>query len=74
MHRYNFRGFVTDPSATVPVTLFTPGADSVTGYSCSELIAQHKATDPQEITLKMFEVGGQKNVFKIHFSTTSKTK
>lgn len=73
-YRYNFRGFITDPSATAAITFFTPGADCVTGYSCSELITQHKAADPQEIPSEIFAAEGQKNIFQIHFSTTSKTK
>ena len=73
-HRYNFRAFVTDQSATAPFTFFTPAADDVTGYSCSELIAQHKAADPQEIPPKIFEAEGHKNIFQFHFNTASRTK
>ena len=46
----------------------------MTGYSCSELIAQHKAADPQEIPPKIFEAEGQKNIFQFHFNTASRTK
>ena len=68
IYRYNFKGFITDPSATVPITFFTPGADHVVGYPCSQLIAMHKGEDLQEIPAEIFAVEGQKNVFQIHFS------
>ena len=67
MHRYNFKAFITDPSATVAVTFFSPAVDDITGYSCSELLAKHKAPDPQQIPPKIFAIEGHKSVFQIHF-------
>ena len=69
IHRYNFKGFITDPSATAAITFFTPAADKVTGYTCPELIAKHKTADQQEIPPEIFAVEGQKNVFQIHFNS-----
>ena len=70
---YNFKGFITDPSSTAPLTFFTPTADDFTGYSCSQLIAKHKAADPQEMPPGIFAIEGQKNVFQLHFNSTSNT-
>jgi hypothetical protein len=70
--RYNFNGFITDQSATAPLTFFTPATDEVTGYTCEELLAIHNGEDPQLIPPQIFELEGQKNIFQFHFSQTSK--
>ena len=70
MYRYCFKGFIKDQSATVPITFFTPGADDVVGYTCSELLAMHSAEDQQEIPPQIFDVEGQTNVFQIRFNQT----
>ena len=73
MYRYCFKGFIKDQSATVPITFFTPGADDVVGYTCSEIIAMHSAEDQQEIPPQIFDVEGQTNIFQIHFNQTGDT-
>ena len=70
--RYCFKGFITDQSATAPITFFTPAADDLIGYSCAELIAMHNAEDPQQIPSQIFEIEGQNNIFQFHFNETSK--
>ena len=73
IYRYCFKGFIADQSATVPITFFTPGADDVVGYTCSELIAMHDGEDPQDIPSQIFDVEGQTNVFQIRFNQTGDT-
>ena len=73
MYRYCFKGFIKDQSATVPITFFTPGADDIVGYTCSELIAIHKAEDQQEIPEQIFDAEGQRNIFQIRFNQTTET-
>ena len=73
MYRYNFKAFITDPSATAPVTFFTPVGDEIVGYSCPQLIAKHTKTDTQEIPEEIFAIEGQKHVFQIHFNESAKT-
>ena len=71
--RYNFRGFIADESATVPMTFFSPGVDEITGYSCQELLANHKAEDPQEIPPAILAIEGEKNIFQFHYNTSGRT-
>ena len=73
MYRYNFKAFITDSSATAPVTFFTPVGDDVVGFSCPQLIEKHTKTDMQEIPEEIFAIEGQKHFFQIHFNETAKT-
>ena len=71
--RYNFKAYIADPSATVPVTFFSPAADDIVGYSCSYLLAKHNTQDLQEIPEEIFAIEGEQNIFQIHYNTTAQT-
>ena len=73
LYRYNFKAFIIDPSATAEVTFITPAANEVTGYTCPQLVANHKGADLQEIPPEIFAIEGEKNVFQIYFSTSANT-
>ena len=57
--RYNFKGFIADPSASVPLTFFSPGADDIVGYSCSNLIAKYEIEGLQEIPPEILAIEGE---------------
>ncbi|GJZ69087.1 DNA helicase [Tanacetum coccineum] len=67
--RYKFKGYITDNTATAPITFFTPAANKVTDYSCSELVEKYKPTDPTKIPPEILAVQGKHGVFQFHFNT-----
>ena len=55
------------------MTFFSPAAEDIVGYPCSELLAKHKARDLQEIPEEIFALEGETNIFQFHFSTSGQT-
>ncbi|GJU83002.1 DNA helicase [Tanacetum coccineum] len=67
--RYKFKGYITNNIATTPITFFTPVANKVTDYSCTELVQKYKPADPTKIPQEILAAQGKHGVFQFHFNT-----
>ncbi|PWA53276.1 helitron helicase-like domain-containing protein [Artemisia annua] len=71
-YRYNFKGYLTDGSATVMITFFTPKADDIVGVNCNSLVASLKDPNPKDIPEKIHSITGKNHIFQFQYNTSSK--
>ncbi|GJV15682.1 hypothetical protein Tco_1361005 [Tanacetum coccineum] len=69
---YKFKGYITDNTATAPITFFTPAANKVTDHPCTELVEKYKPADPTKIPPEILAAQGKHGVFQFHFNTLGK--
>ncbi|GJY72845.1 DNA helicase [Tanacetum coccineum] len=67
--RYKFKGYITDNTATAPLTFFTPAADKITGHSCAELVAKYAPADPKKIPTEILKTQGTSAIFQARLNT-----
>ncbi|GKB41481.1 retrovirus-related pol polyprotein from transposon TNT 1-94 [Tanacetum coccineum] len=53
-------------------TFFTPAGDEVTGHPCFEMAAKYVEADPRQIPPEIQSIIGEKHVFQIHFSSSTR--
>ncbi|GKB17404.1 hypothetical protein Tco_0851327, partial [Tanacetum coccineum] len=62
-------GYITDTTATAPITLFSPTADKVADHPCTELVEKYKPADPKKIPPEILAAQGKTGVFQFHLNT-----
>ncbi|GJU74472.1 DNA helicase [Tanacetum coccineum] len=67
-HRYNFKAFLTDESATALVTFFTPNANVLTGSSCTQLVKKYGVPDPRDFPDEILSLNGRTHILQIHYN------
>ncbi|GJY91058.1 DNA helicase, partial [Tanacetum coccineum] len=67
--RYKFKGYITDNTATAPLTFFTPAADKIIGHSCAELVAKYAPADPKKIPNEILKTQGTSAIFQARLNT-----
>ncbi|PWA56645.1 nucleic acid-binding, OB-fold protein [Artemisia annua] len=69
---YNFKAFVTDTTATITMTFFSPKADDIVGVSCQALVASLENPDPRDFPEKILATIGKRHIFQFHYNTNSR--
>ncbi|PWA89056.1 replication protein A 70 kDa DNA-binding subunit [Artemisia annua] len=70
-YRYNFKGNLTDNTATATMTFFTPKADKIVGIDCNSLMALNYP-GPRDIPQRLHAITGKNHIFQFHFNTSTK--
>ncbi|PWA43640.1 replication protein A 70 kDa DNA-binding subunit [Artemisia annua] len=71
-YRYNFKAYVTDPTATITMTFFSPKADDIVGVKCETLVNSLQNPDPREFPEKILAPIGKRHIFQFHYNTNSR--
>ncbi|PWA45577.1 replication protein A 70 kDa DNA-binding subunit [Artemisia annua] len=71
-YRYNFKGNLTDNTATVTMTFFTPKADKIVGTDCNSLMTELNYPGPRDTPQRIHAITGKNHIFQFHFNTTTK--
>ncbi|PWA93995.1 hypothetical protein CTI12_AA053860 [Artemisia annua] len=69
---YNFKGYLTDDTATAMITFFTPRANQIVGVDCNSLLGYLQDPDPQNIPERIKSIVGKRHIFQFYYNTTSK--
>nr|GEW13015.1 hypothetical protein [Tanacetum cinerariifolium] len=72
-HKYNFKAFVSDQSATTTFAFFTPNADVLIGYKCLELLKKYNMPSPRDFPTEILSLKGRQHIFQFHFNPYSVT-
>ncbi|GJR68311.1 nucleic acid-binding, OB-fold protein [Tanacetum coccineum] len=67
--RYKFKGYITDNTATAPITFFTPAVNKVTDHPCTELVEKYKPANLTKIPPEILAAQGKHDAFQFHFNT-----
>ncbi|GJS68778.1 nucleic acid-binding, OB-fold protein [Tanacetum coccineum] len=65
----NYKGYITDTTATTLVTFFSPAADKAAEHPCTELVEKYKPVDPKKIPPEILAAQGKTSVFQFHLNT-----
>ncbi|PWA91805.1 Retrotransposon-like protein [Artemisia annua] len=71
-YRYNFKGYLTDDTATATITFFTPRANQIVGIDCNSLLSSLQDPDPRNVPQKIQPIIGERHIFQFYYNTTSK--
>ncbi|PWA83752.1 replication protein A 70 kDa DNA-binding subunit [Artemisia annua] len=71
-YRYNFKAYVTDPTATITMTFFSPKADDIVGVKCETLVNSLENPDAREFPEKILALIGKQHIFQFHYNTNSR--
>ncbi|PWA63304.1 Retrotransposon-like protein [Artemisia annua] len=71
-YRYNFKGYLTDDTATATITFFTPRANQIVGIDCNSLLSSLQDRDPRNVPQKIQSIIGKRHIFQFYYNTTSK--
>ncbi|PWA75704.1 replication protein A 70 kDa DNA-binding subunit [Artemisia annua] len=71
-YRYNFKGNLTDNTATATMTFFTPKADKIVGIDCNSLMAELNYPGPRDIPQRLHAITGKNHIFQFNFNTSTK--
>ncbi|GJU56471.1 autophagy-related protein 9 [Tanacetum coccineum] len=70
---YCFKGFITDDSATISLTYFSPTAKNIIVTECSKILQQLESKDPYRFPTLITALEGQQYIFQFHINPSSKS-
>ncbi|GJV31608.1 nucleic acid-binding, OB-fold protein [Tanacetum coccineum] len=71
--KYIFKAFISDHSSTATLTFFTPNANVLTGYECSDLVKKYNIPNPCDFPTEILSLKGRRHIFQFHYNPSCET-
>ena len=63
---------MTDGTATIIMTFFSPKADDIVGSKCEILVNSLENPDPRNFPEEILKIIGKKHIFQFHYNTSTR--